>query len=127
MPWKKRPGFAPVNRKTIEIDAASQPVGRLATRVAMILMGKHKPDYEPQKDTGDRVLITNVKNLYFTGKKMEQKNFYSTSNRPGGLKTKPVKELMKETPEKIIIHAVKYMLPKNKLQALRMKRLTFKR
>ncbi|MDD5726134.1 MAG: 50S ribosomal protein L13 [Patescibacteria group bacterium] len=125
MPWKKRPGFAPRERKTIEIDAASLPVGRLATRIAMILMGKHKPDYEPHKDTGDRVVVTNVKNLYYTGKKMEQKNFYSTSNRPGGLKTKPVKELKEEAPELIIIHAVKYMLPKNKLQALRMKRLTF--
>ncbi len=125
MPWKKRPGFAPRERKTIEIDAASLPVGRLATRIAMILMGKHKPDYEPHKDTGDRVVVTNVNNLYYTGKKMEQKNFYSTSNRPGGLKTKPVKELKEEAPELIIIHAVKYMLPKNKLQALRMKRLTF--
>ena len=125
MPWKKRPGFAPVQRKTVELDAASLPVGRLATRIAMILMGKHKADYEPHKDTGERVLVKNTKNLIFTGKKWEQKKFFSTSNRPGGLKVKPVKELRAEAPEEIIKHAVKYMLPKNKLQALRMKRLTF--
>ncbi|MDD2731559.1 MAG: 50S ribosomal protein L13 [Candidatus Portnoybacteria bacterium] len=127
MPWKKRPGFAPVNRKTIEIDAGTLPVGRLATRIAMILMGKHKADYEPHKDTGDKVLVTNIGNVYYTGRKMEQKKFYRTSNRPGGLKAKPVKELKEEAPEQILIHAVKYMLPKNKLQALRMKRLTFKK
>lgn len=125
MPWKKRPGFAPVTRKTIEVDAASLPVGRLASRIAVILMGKHKADYEPHKDTGDRVLVKNVKNLIFTGKKWEQKKFYRTSNRPGGLKETPVKELRLEAPEEIIKHAVKYMLPKNKLQALRMKRLIF--
>lgn len=127
MPWKKRPGFAPVKRETIELDAASLPVGRLATRIAMILMGKHKPDYAPHKDTGDKVLVKNVKGLIFTGKKWDQKKYYRTSNRPGGMKEKPVKELREEAPEEIIIHAVKYMLPKNKTQAIRMKRLTFEK
>lgn len=125
MPWKKRPGMKPVTRKTVELDAASLPVGRLASRIAMILMGKHKADYEPHKDTGDRVLVTNVKDLIFTGKKWDQKKYFRTSNRPGGLKETQVKNLREESPEKIIIHAVQYMLPKNKTQALRMKRLTF--
>lgn len=127
MPWKKRPGFGPAQRKTVEVDASSLPVGRLATRIAMVLMGKHKADYEAHTDMGDRVLVKNVKKLVFTGKKWDQKNYYRTSNRPGGLKTTPVKELREEKPEEIIRHAVKYMLPKNKLQALRMKRLTFEK
>lgn len=127
MPWKKRPGIKTVERKTIEVDAASKPVGRLATQIAMILMGKHRADYEPHTDMGDRVLVKNVGGLIFTGKKWDQKKYFRTSNRPGGLKETPVKVLREKAPEEIIKHAVKYMLPKNKTQALRMKRLTFEK
>lgn len=122
MPWKKRKGMPQVKRETVEIDAAGKPVGRVATQIAMVLMGKNKPSYEPHTDMGDRVKVLNADKAEFTGKKWEQKVYYTTSNRPGGLKEKPVKN---ETPETIIRHAVRYMLPKNKLQDPRMKRLTF--
>lgn len=127
MPWKKRKGIPTVQRETVTIDAAGKPVGRLATKIAMILMGKHKPNYVPHLDTGDRVKILNADKVVFTGKKWDQKVHYRTSNRPGGLKETPVSKLKEEAPEKILIHAVEYMLPKNKLQALRMKRLTFEK
>mgnify|MGYP000900405767 CR=1 FL=1 len=127
MPWKKRKGIPKVVRNTIEIDAAGKPVGRLATKIAMVLMGKNKPDFDPATDMGDKVMLTNVDKIVFTGKKWDQKVFYTTSNRPGGLKTKSVKDLRESSPETIIRHAVRYMLPKNKLQDLRMKRLTFQK
>ncbi|MBD3281420.1 50S ribosomal protein L13 [Candidatus Uhrbacteria bacterium] len=124
MPWKKSKGMPKVEREVVEIDAAGKPVGRLATQIATVLMGKNKAGYEPRTDMGDRVKIVNADKIEFTGKKWEQKVYYTTSNRPGGLKTKPVSN---ETPETIIRHAVRYMLPKNKLQAPRMKRLTFQK
>lgn len=122
MPWKKRKGMPHVERETVEIDVAGKAVGRVATQIANVLMGKNKASYEPHTDMGDRVKVLNADKVEFTGKKWDQKVYYTTSNRPGGLKEKPVS---KETPEAIIRHAVLYMLPKNKLQALRMKRLTF--
>jgi large subunit ribosomal protein L13 len=125
MPWKKRKGIPHVDREVVEIDVAGKPVGRVATQIATVLMGKHKPNYVPNTDMGDRVKVVNSDKIEFTGKKWDQKVYYTTSNRPGGLKTKPVKDLRESSPETIIIHAVKYMLPKNKLQDLRMKRLTF--
>ncbi len=125
MPWKKRPGIPHTDRETVEIDAAGKPVGRIATQIAMVLMGKHKPSYVPNTDMGDRVKILNCDKIEFTGKKWDQKVYFTTSNRPGGLKRQPVKDLRESSPETIIRHAVKYMLPKNKLQVLRMKRLTF--
>ena len=125
MAWIKRAGLPKIERQTVEIDATGKPIGRLATKVAMTLMGKHRPQYEPHTDMGDRVVIKNADKAILTGKKWEQKVFYRTSNRPGGLKTTPVKVLRAEKPEEVIRHAVVYMLPKNKLQAVRMKRLTF--
>jgi len=122
MPWKKRVGIPHITRNTIEVDAAGKPVGRLASKIAMILMGKHRANYTPSADMGDRVVVKNATQVVFTGKKWDQKVYYRTSNRPGGLKTKQVKDT---SPEDIIRHAVKYMLPKNKTQILRMKRLTF--
>ncbi len=124
MPWKKRKGMPNVERETVEIDVAGKAVGRVATQIANVLMGKNKAGYEPRTDMGDRVKIVNADKIEFTGKKWDQKVYYTTSNRPGGLKTKPVS---KESPEAIIRHAVRYMLPKNKLQALRMKRLIFQK
>jgi large subunit ribosomal protein L13 len=125
MPWKKRTGIPHVDREVVEIDVAGKAVGRVATKIATVLMGKHKANYVPHTDMGDRVSILNVDKIEFTGKKWDQKVYYTTSNRPGGLKTKPVKDLRESSPETIIRHAVLYMLPKNKLQTLRMKRLTF--
>jgi large subunit ribosomal protein L13 len=123
MPWKKLPGAPTVVRKVHEIDATGKVVGRLATHVATLLVGKHKATHVPHIDGGDIVKISNIKNIVFTGKKWDQKVHYSTSNRPGGLKKKAVSKLREENPGEILLHAVKYMLPKNRTQAIRMKRL----
>jgi|SRR3990167_10042862 len=115
-----------IKRKKISIDASGQVVGRLASKVAMILMGKNKPDYRPHIDSGDKVEITNVKELRFTGKKMLTKEYRHHSMHPGGLKTKLAKELVKENPEKIFLHAVSRMLPKNNTRPRRLLRISFK-
>ncbi len=115
-----------IKRKKITIDASGQIVGRLATRVAMILMGKNKPDYRPHIDTGDKVEILNVAGLRFTGKKAEVKEYKHHSMHPGGLKIKLAKNVMKEKPEDILLHAVARMLPKNNTRPRRLLRVSFK-
>jgi large subunit ribosomal protein L13 len=112
-----------VERKWYLIDAEGMVVGRLASRVASILRGKHKPIYTPHIDTGDFVVIINADKVRFTGNKLEEKTYIHHSGYPGGLKKKTAKELMKSAPEKIIINAVKGMLAKNKLRSLQIKRL----
>lgn len=123
MSWKKKAGMPKIERKVVEIDAAGKVVGRLATRIATILVGKHRASYVPHIDSGDIVKVSNVGQIVFTGKKWEQKVHFRTSNRPGGLKRTPVSKLRTENPGEILRHAVKYMLPKNRTQAVRMKRL----
>lgn len=115
-----------MSRKTITIDASGQVPGRLATKIATYLMGKHKPTYAPHIDNGDKVVITNAAGVHFTGKKLEQKIYRHHSNYPGGLKEIPAKTLMKSDPAKVIRLAVEKMLPKNKLRTARLKRLQFK-
>ncbi len=115
--------MAAIKRETITIDATDKVVGRLATHIAMLLIGKDQPGYTPHIDSGAVVKITNVDKIVLTGQKEEQKVFFRTSNRPGGLKRTKVSVLMKEDPSKVLIHAVKYMLPKNRTQTTRMKRL----
>lgn len=112
-----------VVRTTHEIDATGMVVGRLATRIAKLLMGKHKATYVPHVDMGDIVKVKNAAKIEFTGKKWEQKVHFRTSNRPGGLKRTPVSKLREENPGEVLRHAVKYMLPKNRTQSVRMKRL----
>jgi len=114
------------NRETHEIDASGLVVGRLATKIATLLIGKNKATYRPNVDAGDKVVVSNVAKIVFTGKKWEDKKYYRTSNRPGGLKTTITKEVKEKNPGFVLQHAVKYMLPKNKLQKDRMKRLTIK-
>ena len=104
-----------VERKWHLIDADGLVVGRLATKVADILRGKNKAIYTPHTDTGDFVVIVNAKKVRFTGNKLEQKKYYHHTGYPGGIKMATAKELMNETPERIIISAVRGMLPKNKL------------
>jgi len=117
----------PTNRKTIEIDATGQAPGRLATKIATLLMGKHKVKYTPNIDAGDKVVITNCDKIVFTGKKLEQKIYRHHSNHPGGLKEKQAKTQMAESPEELIRLTVAKMLPKNKLRDQRMIRLHFKK
>ena len=115
-----------IKRQKITIDASGQVVGRLASRIAMILMGKNKPNYRPHIDTGDKVEINNIGEIRFTGKKMETKGLRHHSNHPGGLKTIMVKNLIKEDPKRILIHAVGRMLPKNNTRPRRLLRISFK-
>jgi large subunit ribosomal protein L13 len=112
-----------MTREVVTIDATGKVVGRLATQIAAILMGKNKPDYTPHIDSGAVVRVINADKLEYTGKKMEQKVLFRSSNRPSGIKRLAVAKLQVEKPGEILRHAVKYMLPKNRTQADRMARL----
>jgi large subunit ribosomal protein L13 len=115
-----------ISRKKVEIDATDQAPGRLASKIASILIGKTKVGYLAHIDSGDKVIVHNVDQLRFSGKKLDQKVYRHHSMHPGGLKEIPAKKVMKEKPEEIIRHAVMRMLPKNKLRTSRMLRLKFK-
>jgi large subunit ribosomal protein L13 len=105
------------------IDAKTQTLGRLAVGVANILMGKNKVNYVPYLDMGDYVVVTNVSQIKVSGRKAEQKKYYSHSGYPGGLRTQTFAELSKTNPEEIIKHAIKGMLPNNKLRPKMLKKL----
>jgi large subunit ribosomal protein L13 len=115
-----------IERKTHQLDASNQSVGRLATQIALLLRGKHKVNFAPQIDNGDFVIVSNINNLKFTGNKIEQKIIYRHSHYPGGIKKIPLKKWLKEDPAKILKKAVYNMLPKNKLRMAMIKRLTIK-
>ncbi|MBI2600705.1 50S ribosomal protein L13 [Candidatus Daviesbacteria bacterium] len=110
-------------RKWYVIDAKEKILGRLATDVAKILMGKNKIQYVPYLDQGDYVVVTNASKIKLTGKKVSQKKYASHSGYPGGYKEVPFKKAIREKPSKIIEHAVKGMLPKNKLGRQMIKKL----
>lgn len=112
-----------IQKKWYLIDAQGKVLGRLATRIAEILMGKDKPVYSPHIDVGDHVIVINADKVTVTGKKEREKVYYQHSQYPGGLKTQTYRELKQNNPERIIAHAVKGMLPNNKLRDLRMKKL----
>ena len=105
------------------VDATNQVLGRLATKVARMLIGKDKPSFTPYLDSGDHVVIINADKIRLTGNKIEQKVYHSHSGYPGGLKTVPVKRVRESRPEWVVREAVLGMLPKNKLQARRAKKL----
>lgn len=105
------------------VDATDQIVGRLATRIAMILMGKHKPTYTPHVDTGDFVVVTNAERLSFSGRKWNQKRYYHHTGHPGGLVETRAAELREKNPEQVLYYAVRRMLPKTKLGAKMLKKL----
>lgn len=115
-----------VKGKKYEVDAAGRAVGRLATEISSILMGKNSPDYTPHIDKSNKVKVLNAKDVVFTGQKVEQKEYKHHSMHPGGLKIKTVKEMMPKNPEQVIKNAVSKMLPKNKMRELRMRRISFK-
>ncbi len=112
-----------IERKTHTIDASGQSVGRLSTQIASLLRGKHKPEYLPYLDLGDIVYVKNVSKLKFTGKKLEQKNYYRFTGYVGNLKTIKMSDVNKKNPGEIIKRAVKQMLPNNKLRNDMLKRL----
>jgi large subunit ribosomal protein L13 len=104
-----------VEKKWHVIDADGMVVGRLASQVAKILRGKNKPIFTPHVDTGDFVVIINAGKARFTGNKLDNKAYYHYSGYPGGIRKRVAKDVMKQTPERVIISAVKGMLPKNSL------------
>ncbi|HNB80762.1 MAG TPA: 50S ribosomal protein L13 [Chitinophagaceae bacterium] len=105
------------------IDASNLTVGRLSTRLASILRGKHKPTYTPHADGGDHVIVLNADKVVFTGNKNEQKIYLDFSGYPGGQKQEMAKDLLKRHPERVIERAVKGMLPKNRLGRAMYKKL----
>jgi large subunit ribosomal protein L13 len=104
-----------IDRKWWVIDATDLVVGRLATEVATLLRGKHKPTFTPNQECGDFVVITNCDKVKFTGKKWDDKDYFWHTNYIGGIKKRTAKEQLAKHPEKIIMEAVKGMLPKNTL------------
>jgi large subunit ribosomal protein L13 len=104
-----------VERKWVLIDADGATLGRLATQVAMILRGKNKPQFTPNADTGDYVVVINASKVQLTGNKAEKKQYWRYSGYLGGLKFESFKEAMAKHPERVIEHAVKGMLPKGSL------------
>ena len=103
-----------VERKWFLVDASEKIVGRLASEIAMILMGKHRPTYTPHIDTGDYVIVTNVDKVVFTGKKWDQKKYTWYTKWPG-LRSETARTRLEKKPELILVEAVRRMLPKNKL------------
>jgi large subunit ribosomal protein L13 len=112
-----------IERQWHVIDASDKILGKLATEAAKLLMGKHKPTFTRHLDTGDFVVIINAEKVRFTGKKAEQKLYHSHSGYPGGLKTINLEKLMQINPARVIEHAVKGMLPHNRLGAQMLKKL----
>ena len=112
-----------IERQWWVIDAADRTLGKVATEVANLLMGKHKPVYAPYIDTGDYVVVTNAAKVRVTGKKPEQKIYYRYSGYPGGLKSAAFKEVFDKDPTRVIEMAVKGMLPHNRLGRAMFKKL----
>jgi len=104
-----------IERKWYVVDAAGQPLGRLASKVAHVLRGKHRPQYTPHVDTGDFVIITNAAQVHLSGKKRTDKQYHRHSGYPGGLKSESYGQLLERKPSFIVERAVKGMLPKNSL------------
>jgi large subunit ribosomal protein L13 len=114
---------ADIERQWHVIDASGKILGKLATEAAKLLMGKHKPTFSRHLDTGDFVVIINAAKVRFTGKKEEQKLYYRHSGYAGGLKSTTLAEMMESHPTRVVEHAVKGMLPHNRLGAKMLKKL----
>ncbi|MFT6320876.1 MAG: large subunit ribosomal protein L13 [Granulosicoccus sp.] len=112
-----------VDHKWFIVDAEGQTLGRMCSKIAAVLKGKHKPSYTPHVDTGDNVIVINADKIRLTGNKMEQKVYLSYSMYPGGQKSITAKELMVKKPYSVVERSVKGMLPKNKLGRAMFKKL----
>lgn len=113
-------------RTVQKFDAADQPMGRLATRIANALRGKDQPEYLPHLDRGSIVEVTNIQKIKITGKKLEQKEYHSYSGYPSGLKTRTMSEVFSKEAGDVLMRAVREMLPDNRLRKGMMKRLIIK-
>ncbi len=112
-----------VERKWYVVDASDLVLGRLATRIAAYLRGKHKAIFTPHVDTGDFVVVVNAGKVRLTGRKLDQKVYYRHSNYPGGLRAETAKNLLERRPEQVLVNAVHGMLPKNRLGRQMIKKL----
>ena len=112
-----------ISRKWYVIDATDKPLGRLASEVAVVLIGKHKPIFTPNVDCGDFVIVINAEKVRVTGDKLDQKMYYRHSQYPGGLKTISLRDQLKQHPDRVIRLAVRGMLPKNRLGRQMIKKL----
>ncbi|MFS8652698.1 MAG: 50S ribosomal protein L13 [Caldibacillus sp.] len=112
-----------IERKWYVVDASGQTLGRLASQVAAILRGKHKPIYTPHVDTGDHVIIINAEKIELTGNKWQDKKYYRHSGHPGGLKVRTARELKEKHPERLLELAIRGMLPKGPLGRKMFKKL----
>ncbi|MBK8517200.1 MAG: 50S ribosomal protein L13 [Saprospiraceae bacterium] len=119
----KSANAATVNQKWYVVDGEGEVVGRLATRIATVLRGKHKPDFTPHVDTGDFVIVINADKVRFTGSKLDDKEYQRYSGYPGGQKSRTAKEMLAKRPEMVLELAVKGMLPKTKLGRAMIKKL----
>ncbi len=105
------------------VDATDQTLGRLSAKLAMILQGKNKPVYTPHMDTGDFVVVVNVEKMRITGRKLDQKIYYRHTGYAGGQKATAMRDMMERNPDRVLTHAVKGMLPKNRLSRAQLKKL----
>lgn len=119
--YSAKPGE--VERRWYVVDASEHELGRLATRIATILRGKHKPQFTPHVDTGDFVIVVNASQVRLTGRKLVQKQYHSYSGYPGGLTSLDAQSVRQDDPERMLVHAVKGMLPKNRLSRQLLKKL----
>ena len=112
-----------IERQWFVIDAKDQTLGRMASQIASILRGKHKPIFTPHMDTGDFVIVVNAAKIHVTGDRLDQKLYYRHSGYPGGLRSKSLRQMLRDKPEDVIYEAVRRMLPKNNLGRQMLKKL----
>jgi large subunit ribosomal protein L13 len=112
-----------IQQRWYVIDAADRVVGRLAVQIATVLRGKHRPDYTPHVDTGDFVVVINADKVRFTGSKWDSKSYQAYSHYPGGLKQINAREVLAKKPERILLEAVRRMVPRNRLGRQQMSKL----
>ena len=114
---------ADIERDWYVVDATDLTLGRLATQVASVLRGKHKPQYTPHEDVGDFVVVINAEKIQVTGRKLDQKMYYRHTGYPGGIKSISLRKQLQKHPERVIEHAVKGMLPRGPLGRRQFKKL----
>uniref|UniRef100_A0A832I476 Large ribosomal subunit protein uL13 n=1 Tax=Eiseniibacteriota bacterium TaxID=2212470 RepID=A0A832I476_UNCEI len=114
---------ADVQRQWLVVDAEGKTLGRLATQIAMVLRGKHKPTYTPHLDTGDHVVVINAEKIALTGRKGDDKRYFRHSMYPGGLTWTSIGEVLEKHPERVVTNAVRGMLPKTRLGRAMIKKL----
>ncbi len=112
-----------VKRKWYVVDATDQTLGRLATQIASILRGKHKPQYTPHEDVGDFVIVLNAEKVHVTGRKLDQKRYYRHTGYPGGIRDITLRRQLELHPDRVIRQAVKGMLPRGPLGRRQLKKL----